>query len=159
MGVDALSYDETTVSALARHLGVDWHTCWDAVEDEARARVADPTRLKNVKTLGVDGHIRRPSRIGADRAVTIIVDLTVTRTDASTPGSWTPSSATPEPSTRWSGRPCWLVSTTISWRAPGRTDQSSRRTLAAPRTGPNITVTIDGDYKVTSKVEQLPRID
>jgi hypothetical protein len=32
--VDALSCDDTTVSALARHLGVDWHTCWDAIEVE-----------------------------------------------------------------------------------------------------------------------------
>jgi transposase len=74
--VDALSYDDTTVSALARHLGVDWHTCWDAVEVEAKARVADPARRKNVKTIGVDEHIWRPSRIGVDRAVTIVVDLT-----------------------------------------------------------------------------------
>ena len=37
---------------------------------------ASPTRLKNVKTLGVDEHIWRPSRIGIDRAVTIMVDLT-----------------------------------------------------------------------------------
>ena len=74
--VDALAYDDTTVSALARHLGVDWHTCWDAVEVEAQARVGDPARLHNVKTLGVDEHIWRPSRIGVERAVTIIVDLT-----------------------------------------------------------------------------------
>src|SRR5829696_8464621 len=73
---DALSYDDTTVSALARHLGVDWHTCWDAVETEATARTDDSARLKNVKTLGVDEHIWRPSRVGVDRAVTIIVDLT-----------------------------------------------------------------------------------
>jgi transposase len=73
---DSLSYDDTTVSALARHLGVDWHTCWDAVEVEAKARIGDPSRLKNVKTLGVDEHIWRPSRIGFDRAVTIMVDLT-----------------------------------------------------------------------------------
>ena len=26
-GTDALTFDDTTVSALARHLGVDWHTC------------------------------------------------------------------------------------------------------------------------------------
>lgn len=39
---DALADDDTTVSALPRHLGVDWHTCWDAVEVEAAARVADP---------------------------------------------------------------------------------------------------------------------
>jgi transposase len=29
---NALSYDDTTVSALAQHLGLDWYTCWDAVE-------------------------------------------------------------------------------------------------------------------------------
>jgi len=73
---DALSYDDTTVSALARHLGVDWHTAWNAIEVEARARVGDPQRLAGVKTLGVDEHIWRPSRIGVDRAVTIMVDLT-----------------------------------------------------------------------------------
>jgi hypothetical protein len=73
----ALSYDDTTVSALARHLGVDWHTCWDAVEIEARARTADPARPAGVTTLGVDEHIWRPSRIGTDRAVTIMVDLTL----------------------------------------------------------------------------------
>jgi transposase len=73
---NALSHNDTTVSALARQLGVDWHTCWDAVEVEARARTSDPARLENVKTLGVDEHIWRPSRIGVDRAVTIMVDLT-----------------------------------------------------------------------------------
>jgi transposase len=71
----ALSYDDTTVSALARHLGVDWHTAWDAIETEAKARTSDPDRLKGVRTLGVDEHIWRPSRIGLDRAVTIMVDL------------------------------------------------------------------------------------
>jgi transposase len=73
---DALSYDDTTVSVLARHLGVDWHTCWDAIEIEAKARTSDPRRLAGVTTLGVDEHIWRPSRIGVDRAVTIMVDLT-----------------------------------------------------------------------------------
>jgi len=74
---DALEHDDTTVSALARHLGVDWHTCWDAVEAEAVRRVADPARLAGVDTLGVDEHIWRPSRIGSsDRAVTGMVDLT-----------------------------------------------------------------------------------
>jgi len=56
---DALSHDDTTVSALARHLGVDWHTCWDAVEAEASRGVADPGRLSGVRTLGVDEHIVR----------------------------------------------------------------------------------------------------
>ena len=76
---DALTLDDTTVSALARHLGVDWHTCWDAVEAEAEAtrRLADPARLRGVEVLGVDEHIWRPSRIGdAQRAVTGMVDLT-----------------------------------------------------------------------------------
>jgi transposase len=72
---NALSYDDTTVSALARHLGVDWHTAWDAIEVEAKARTSNPDRLRGVKTLGVDEHIWRPSRIGVDRAVTIMVDL------------------------------------------------------------------------------------
>ncbi len=49
---DALAHDDTTVSALARHLGVDWHTCWSAVEAEAQRRIADPTRLRG-------GHPRR----------------------------------------------------------------------------------------------------
>ncbi len=74
---DALTFDDTTVSALARHLGVDWHTCWDAVEAEATRRVADPSRLEGVEVLGVDEHIWRPSRVGdAQRAVTGMVDLT-----------------------------------------------------------------------------------
>ena len=55
----ALSYDDTTVSALARHLGVDWHTAWDAIEVEAQARTSDPDRLRGVTTLGVDEHIVR----------------------------------------------------------------------------------------------------
>ena len=71
----ALSYDDITVSALARHLGVDWHNAWDAIEAEAKARTTRPDRLKGVQTLGVDEHIWRPSRIGVDRAVTIMVDL------------------------------------------------------------------------------------
>ncbi|GAB2680856.1 hypothetical protein GCM10027194_11850 [Thalassiella azotivora] len=74
---DALEHDDTTVSALARQLGVDWHTLWDAVEAEARRRLADPTRLEGPATLGVDEHVWRPSRVGArDRAVTSMVDLT-----------------------------------------------------------------------------------
>jgi transposase len=73
---DALAHDDTTVSALARHLGVDWHTAWNAIEIEAKARTGDLQRLTGVKTLGVDEHIWRPSRVGVDRAVTIMVDLT-----------------------------------------------------------------------------------
>jgi len=56
---DALTHDDTTVSALARHLGVAWHTAWTAIETDAKARVARPERLAGVKTLGVDEHIVR----------------------------------------------------------------------------------------------------
>jgi transposase len=73
---DALAHDDTTVSALARHLGVDWHTLWRAVKTEAGARTARPERLSNVRVIGVDEHIWRPSTRSADRAVTAMVDLT-----------------------------------------------------------------------------------
>src|SRR4051794_34455040 len=74
---DALTHDDTTVSALARHLGVHWHTLRNAVEDEAARRLADPGWLAGVGTPSVDEHIWRPFRIGdADRALTGMVDLT-----------------------------------------------------------------------------------
>jgi hypothetical protein len=60
---DALTHDDTTVAALARHLGMDWHTLWDAVEAEATARLQHPDRLVGVRTLG-DEHVWRPSRHG-----------------------------------------------------------------------------------------------
>lgn len=75
--VDALTHDDTTVSALARHLGVDWHTLWRAIKTEAAARVGRPGRLTGVRTLGVDEHIWRPGRFRTgERAVTSMVDLT-----------------------------------------------------------------------------------
>jgi len=74
---DALAHDDTTVSALARHLRVDWHTLWRAVKIEAHRRTSRPGRLSGVRTLGVDEHIWRPSRRAqSDRAITAMVDLT-----------------------------------------------------------------------------------
>ena len=74
---DALAHDDTTVSALARHLRVDWHTLWRAIKAEATRRTSGPDRLSGVNTLGVDEHIWRPSRRNqSDRAVTAVVDLT-----------------------------------------------------------------------------------
>jgi transposase len=74
---DALAHDDTTVSALARHLRVGWHTLWRAVKGEATRRVGRPERLSGVKTLGVDEHIWLPSRHNqSERAVTAMVDLT-----------------------------------------------------------------------------------
>ncbi len=73
---DALSHDDTTVSALARHLGVDWHTAWTAIRVEATGRTSRPGRTAGVRTLGVDERIWRPSMKRRERAVTIMVDLT-----------------------------------------------------------------------------------
>jgi transposase len=50
---DALALDDTTVSALARHRGMERHICWDAIEAEAERRMADPERLTGVVTLGI----------------------------------------------------------------------------------------------------------
>ena len=72
---DALAEDDTTVSALARRLGVDWHTLWRAVKQEAQRRVDDPGRLAGVSALGVDEHVWRPGRFGAGRDITGMVDL------------------------------------------------------------------------------------
>ncbi|TCN25342.1 transposase [Kribbella orskensis] len=73
---DALRHDDTTVSAIARHLGVDWHTAWAAIKVEATRRVNTRGRLSGVRTLGVDEHIWRPSMRATNKAVTIMVDLT-----------------------------------------------------------------------------------
>jgi len=72
---DALTDDDTTVAALARRLGVDWHTLWDALKVEARRRAEHPDRLPGVSALGVDEHVWRPGRFGAGREVTCMVDL------------------------------------------------------------------------------------
>jgi len=73
---DALAEDDTTISALARRLGVDWHTLWDAVRPLAAARAAAPARLEGVDALGVDEHVWRPGKFGQGRDVTCMVDLT-----------------------------------------------------------------------------------
>lgn len=57
--------------------------------------MADPGRLDGVVTLGVDEHIWRASHHGGNRAVTSMVDLTVTSTGTSTPDYWTSCRAGP----------------------------------------------------------------
>ena len=78
--VQTLRWDDSTVSALARQLGVDWHTLMDAIRTRSIDDLDDePTRsarLAGVDTLGVDEHIWKPSARHRDRAVTSIVDLT-----------------------------------------------------------------------------------
>ncbi len=73
--VDALAADDTTVSALARRVGVGWHVLWRPVAREAALRAADPNRLSGVAVLGVDEHVWRPGRRGG-RDATCMVDLT-----------------------------------------------------------------------------------
>ncbi|WP_432487042.1 ISL3 family transposase [Kineococcus sp. SYSU DK018] len=78
--ISTLRWDDSTVSALARQLGVDWHTLMDAIRTRAHQDLDDDparaARLAGVDTLGVDEHIWRPSARHRDRAVTSIVDLT-----------------------------------------------------------------------------------
>jgi transposase len=75
--VDALRHDDTTVSAIARHLGVAWDTCWNAISAAAKELIKRPERLQGIKTIGVDEHIWRPSKVSStDKAVTVMVDLT-----------------------------------------------------------------------------------
>jgi len=59
---DALAHDDTTVPAVAWHLGVDWHTAWAAIKTEATRRSARPERTTGVRTLGVYEHIVRAQR-------------------------------------------------------------------------------------------------
>lgn len=75
--VDALRHDDTTVSALARRLGVAWGTCMEAIKTATGALLERPGRLAGIKTIGVDEHIWRPSKLAAaEKAVTVMVDLT-----------------------------------------------------------------------------------
>jgi transposase len=69
--VSLLRLDDTTVSAIARRLGVNWHTCWNAVKKHAKTSIDIKKRASGVKAIGVDEHIWRPSRISsADKAAT-----------------------------------------------------------------------------------------
>ncbi|MEZ0167059.1 ISL3 family transposase [Kineococcus sp. LSe6-4] len=81
--IATLRWDDSTVSAIARQLGIDWHTLMDAITaattdpdtgtlDSGTARRA---RLTGVNTLGVDEHIWKHTGPQQNRPVTSIVDL------------------------------------------------------------------------------------
>ena len=57
--ISAIQRDTASVAALARRLGVDWHTVWDAIKPLLAELADDPTRLVGIDTLGVDEHIVR----------------------------------------------------------------------------------------------------
>jgi transposase len=50
--VSLLRLDDTTVSAIARRLGVNWHTCWNAVKKHAETSIDIKKRASGVKAIG-----------------------------------------------------------------------------------------------------------
>lgn len=77
-GLAQMRRENLSVQGLARQLGVDWHTAWNAIRPLLEQAAADEHRFKNVKTLGVDEHIWHnvnPARRGP-KALTGMVDLT-----------------------------------------------------------------------------------
>jgi transposase len=77
--VQTLRWDDSTISAIARQLGVDWHTLMDAVTAHTAQSLDSTTakrrRLANVDTLGVDEHIWKHAGPQQNRAVSSVVDL------------------------------------------------------------------------------------
>lgn len=68
-----------SMARVAQGLGVAWNTANDAVLAEGRrVLIEDPTRLDNVKVVGVDEHAWRHTR-GGDKYATVIIDLTPVR--------------------------------------------------------------------------------
>ncbi len=76
--IGCVQRDNASVAAVARRLGVDWHTVWDAIEPLLSELVEDPGRLEGVQVLGVDEHIwhhaPRPGK--GPKELTGMVDLT-----------------------------------------------------------------------------------
>jgi transposase len=73
--ISCIQRDTASVAAVARRLGVDWHTVWDAI---APLLADDPNRLAGIDTLGVDEHIwhHQPRPGKGPKELTGIVDLT-----------------------------------------------------------------------------------
>jgi len=76
--ISCIQSDTASVAAVARRLGVDWHTVWDAIAPLLEDLADDPTRLAGVAVLGVDEHIwhhaPRPGK--GPKELTGMVDLT-----------------------------------------------------------------------------------
>lgn len=69
--------DTASVAAVARQLGVDWHTVWDSISPLLAELTADPARFDQVSVLGVDEHLwhHAPRTGKGPREMTGIVDL------------------------------------------------------------------------------------
>ena len=76
--ISCIQRDTASVAAVARRLGVDWHTVWDAIAPILGDLADDPARLAGVAVLGVDEHIwhhaPRPGK--GPKELTGMVDLT-----------------------------------------------------------------------------------
>jgi transposase len=76
--ISCIQRDTASVAAVARRLGVDWHTVWGAIKPLLAELADDPGRLDGVRVLGVDEHIwhhtPRPGK--GPKELTGMVDLT-----------------------------------------------------------------------------------
>jgi transposase len=81
--ISVIQRDTASVAAVARRLGVDWHTLWDTIRPLLRALADDPARFQGVAVVGVDEHIwhhsPRPGK--GPKELTGMVDLTRTRAE------------------------------------------------------------------------------
>ena len=76
--IGCMQRDNASVQAVARRLGVDWHTVWDAIAPLLAELADNPDRLLGVDTLGVDEHIwhHQPRPGKGPKEMTGITDLT-----------------------------------------------------------------------------------
>ena len=76
--ISCIQRDTASVAAVARRLGVDWHTVWEAIKPILAVLANDPDRLVGVNTVGVDEHIwhHQPRPGKGPKVQTGIVDLT-----------------------------------------------------------------------------------
>jgi transposase len=76
--IGCIQRDNASVASVARRLGVDWHTVWDAIAPLLAELAEDPDRLAGVDTIGVDEHIwhHQPRPGKGPKEMTGMVDLT-----------------------------------------------------------------------------------
>ncbi|MFH5823760.1 helix-turn-helix domain-containing protein [Georgenia sp. AZ-5] len=55
--INQMRREHASVQGLARQLGVDWHTVWDAIKPELETMAKDESRFAGVQILGVDEHL------------------------------------------------------------------------------------------------------
>ena len=84
LAVKSVVVDRMAIARVAANLGVAWSTASDAILAAGTELLIDqPDCLDGVTTVGVDEHVWRHTRRG-DKYVTVIIDLTPTRTRTGT---------------------------------------------------------------------------